>query len=125
MQAWQVTGRSKVANRFHALRSSRLPYVGRDPEIGLLLDRWAQARTGNGGVVVVSGDRGIGKSRLAFELVARVRGELSAILRYDCSPQHQNSMLHPILEHLRRVGITKPGGGSAAMLGVLRYFFQG
>lgn len=124
MQAWQVTGRSKVANRFHALRSSRLPYVGRDPEIGLLLDRWAQARTGNGGVVVVSGDPGIGKSRLAFELVARVRGESSAILRYDCSPQHQNSMLHPILEHLRRVGRTKPGGGSAAMLGVLRSFFK-
>ena len=124
MQAWQVTGRSKVANRFHALRSSRLPCVGRDAEIRLLLDRWAQARAGNGGVVVVSGDPGIGKSRLAFELVAKVRGELPAILRYDCSPQHQNSMLHPILEHLRRIGRTKPGDGSAAMLGVLRSFFQ-
>ena len=46
LQAWQVLGRSKVANRFHALRSSRLPCVGRDAEISLLLDRWAQARAG-------------------------------------------------------------------------------
>lgn len=122
LQAWQVVGRSKIASRFHALRSSRLPCVGRDAEIRLLFDRWAQARAGNGGVVVVSGDPGIGKSRLAFELVAKVRGP--AILRYDCSPQHQNSMLHPILEHLRRVGRTKPDGGSAAMLEVLRSFFK-
>lgn len=124
LQVWQVVGRSKVASRFHALRSSRLPCVGRDAEIRLLLDRWAQARAGSGGVVVVSGDPGIGKSRLAFELVAKIRGESPVILRYDCSPQHQNSMLHPILEHLRRVGRTKPGDGAAVMLGVLRSFFQ-
>lgn len=124
LQVWQVVGRSKVASRFHALRSSRLPCVGRDAEIGLLLDRWAQARAGSGGVVVVSGDPGIGKSRLAFELVAKIRGESPVILRYDCSPQHQNSMLHPILEHLRRVGRSKPGDGAAALLKVLRSFFQ-
>lgn len=123
LQAWRVVGRSKIASRFHALRSSRLPCVGREVEISLLLDRWAQARAGNGGVVVVSGDPGIGKSRLAFELVAKVRGESPVVLRYDCSPQHQNSMLHPILEHLRRIGRSKPGDGAAAMLGALRSFF--
>jgi class 3 adenylate cyclase/tetratricopeptide (TPR) repeat protein len=124
LQAWQVVGRSKVASRFHALRSSRLPCVGRDAEIRLLLDHWAQARAGNGRAVVVSGDPGIGKSRLAFELVAKVRGESPVILRYDCSPQHQNSMLHPILEHLRRVSRSTPGDGAAALLGALRSFFQ-
>jgi class 3 adenylate cyclase/tetratricopeptide (TPR) repeat protein len=124
LQAWQVVGRSKVASRFHALRSSRLPCVGRDAEIRLLLDHWAQARAGNGRAVVVSGDPGIGKSRLAFELVAKVRGETPVILRYDCSPQHQNSMLHPILEHLRRVSRSTPGDGAAALLGALRSFFQ-
>jgi class 3 adenylate cyclase/tetratricopeptide (TPR) repeat protein len=124
LQAWQVVGRSKVASRFHALRSSRLPCVGRDAEIRLLLDHWAQARAGNGGVVVVSGDPGIGKSRLAFELVAKARGESPVILRYDCSPQHQNSILHPILEHLRRVSRSAPGDGAGALLGALRSFFQ-
>lgn len=124
VQTWQVVGRSKVASRFRALRSPKLPCVGRDAEIGFLLDRWAWAKAGKGSVVVVSGDAGIGKSRLAFELMTKVRGESPAILRYDCSPQHQSSILFPILEHLRRVARTKPGDGTAATLSVLKSFFR-
>ena len=112
LQSWQAVGRSKVANRFQALRSPRLPCVGRDAEIGVLLDRWVQAKAGHGSVVVISGDPGIGKSRLAFELAAKVRSEGPNVLRYDCSPQHQNSMLHPLLEHLRRVAGSRPDGES-------------
>ena len=123
LQSWQAVGRSKVANRFRALRSPRLPCVGRDAEIGVLLDRWVQAKAGHGSVVVISGDPGIGKSRLAFELAAKVRSEGPNVLRYDCSPQHQNSMLHPLLERLRRVAGSKPDGESGVTLDALRSSF--
>lgn len=124
LQAWQVTGRSKVASRFRALRRASLPCVGRDADITVLLDHWTQAKAGNGRVVVVSGEPGIGKSRLAFELNARVRGDRTIILRYDCSPQHQNSMLYPVLERFRRAARSKAGEESTAVLGTLASFFQ-
>jgi class 3 adenylate cyclase/tetratricopeptide (TPR) repeat protein len=123
LQSWQVLGRSRVANRFQALRSPRLPCVGRDAELELLFDRWARAKAGHGSVVVVSGEPGIGKSRLAFELAAKVRGQGPNVLRYDCSPQHQNSMLHPLLEHLRRVAGSSPDGESGVTLDALRSSF--
>ncbi len=123
LQSWQVLGRSKVANRFRALRSPRLPCVGRDAELELLFDRWTRAKVEHGSVVVISGEPGIGKSRLAFELAAKVRGEGPNVLRYDCSPQHQNSMLHPLLEHLRRVAGSSPDGESGVTLEALRSSF--
>ncbi|MBX9588919.1 MAG: AAA family ATPase [Hyphomonadaceae bacterium] len=124
IQTWQVVCRSEVASRFHALRSPQLPCVGRGAEVEVLLNRWAEAKAGNGGVVAVSGDPGIGKSRLAFELAARIcRESPTTVLRYDCSPQHQNSMLYPVLEQLRRAARSKVGDETAVMLGVLRSFF--
>ena len=108
MQTWRVLKRSRIASRFQALRSRALPYVGRKVEIAYLLARWTQARAGAGCVAVISGDAGIGKSRAVLELAATARRDPTTVLRYDCSPQHQNSMLHPILEQMRRTARSQP-----------------
>lgn len=102
VQAWKAVRPSKVASRFQALRSRNLPLVGRDGDMATLLERWARAKSGSGQVVLVGGDPGIGKSRIAFELASRIRADAPLLLRYYCSAQHQSSTLHPILEWLRR-----------------------
>jgi len=100
--AWRVVGESGVASRFEALRSGATPLVGRDEEIDLLLRRWAQAKAGEGRVVLVSAEPGIGKSRLAEAVEERIAAEPHARLRYFCSPHHQDSALHPVIGQLER-----------------------
>jgi len=99
--AWQVLGPSGLVSRFEALRGAALsPLVGRDEEIGLLLHRWARAKAGEGQVVLVSGEPGIGKSRITAELEERLQAEPHIRLRYFCSPYHQDSALFPFIEQL-------------------------
>ena len=99
--AWQVLRRSAVASRFEALRGATLsPLVGRDEELDLLLRRWARAKAGDGQVVLVSGEPGIGKSRLTAELEQRLRSEPHLRLRYFCSPYCQDSALYPFIDQL-------------------------
>jgi len=101
ISSWQVLGESVVASRFEALRGSALsPLVGRDEEIDLLLRRWARARAGDGQIVLVSGEPGIGKSRIVAALEERLGGEPHLRLRYFCSPYHQDSALFPFVEQL-------------------------
>jgi predicted ATPase/class 3 adenylate cyclase len=101
--AWQVLRPSAVASRFEALHGSTLgPLIGRDEEIDLLLRRWARAKAGDGQVVLISGEPGIGKSRITAELEERLRGEPYLHLRYFCSPYHQDSALFPFIEQLDR-----------------------
>src|SRR6516164_3977966 len=103
VSAWLALRPSAVASRFEALRGSALsPLVGRDDEIGLLLHRWARARAGHGQVVLVSGEPGIGKSRIVAALAERLRDEPHLWLRYFCSPYHQDSALYPFIEQLGR-----------------------
>jgi predicted ATPase len=78
------------------------PVVGREGELTLLLDRWQQAVAGNGQVVVLVGEAGIGKSRLALDLVEQV-GSACTRIELRCSPYHEASALHPIVEHLQRL----------------------
>jgi class 3 adenylate cyclase/predicted ATPase len=100
---WQVLRASTVASRFEALRGGSLsPLIGRDEEIGLLLRRWGRAKAGNGQVVLVSGEPGIGKSRIVAALAERLRNEPHLRLRYFCSPYHQDSSLFPFIEQLGR-----------------------
>jgi len=101
--AWQVLRPSVVASRFEALRGSALTrLVGRDEEIDLLLRRWARAKAGDGQVVLVSGEPGIGKSRLTAALEERLRAEPHLRLRCFCSPYHQDSALFPFIDQLGR-----------------------
>jgi class 3 adenylate cyclase/predicted ATPase len=101
--AWQVLRPSVVASRFEALRGSMLtPLVGRDEEIDLLLRRWVRAKQGDGQVVLISGEPGLGKSRLTAALGDRLRAEPHLHLRYFCSPYHQDSALFPFVDQLDR-----------------------
>jgi class 3 adenylate cyclase/tetratricopeptide (TPR) repeat protein len=101
-RAWRVIGESAVVSRFEALRSETTPLVGRDEELELLLRRWRQANTGEGRVVLVSGEPGIGKSRLSATLSQRIESEPHTRLRYFCSPHHQDSALYPFIVQLER-----------------------
>jgi class 3 adenylate cyclase/predicted ATPase len=101
--AWQVLRPSVVASRFEALRGSALTrLVGRDEEIDLLLHRWARAKAGEGQVVLVSGEPGLGKSRITAALAERLDAEPYLRVRYFCSPYHQDSALFPFIDQLGR-----------------------
>ncbi|HKM68849.1 MAG TPA: AAA family ATPase [Stellaceae bacterium] len=101
--AWQVLRPSGVASRFEALRGAALSrLVGRDEEIDLLLRRWARAKAGDGQVVLISGEAGIGKSRITAALAERLHAEPYLRLRYFCSPYHQDSALYPFIDQLGR-----------------------
>src|SRR5689334_22359199 len=101
--ALQVLRPSVVASRFEALRGSALsPLIGRDEEIDLLLRRWARAKAGDGQVVLVSGEPGLGKSRISAALEERLHAEPHLRLRYFCSPYHQDSALFPFVDQLDR-----------------------
>src|SRR5262245_4985724 len=99
---WQVTGRSGVDSRFEALRATRTPLVGRDEEIDLLMRRWQQAKGGEGCVVLISGEPGIGKSRLAQAALEQLSHEPHTPLRLFCSPHQQDSALYPTIRQLER-----------------------
>jgi class 3 adenylate cyclase/predicted ATPase len=100
--AWRVIGESGVVSRFEALRSGATPLVGRDEELDLLLRRWQQARSAEGRVVLVSGEPGIGKSRLTAALSQHIETEPHTRIRYFCSPHDQDSALYPFLGQLER-----------------------
>jgi class 3 adenylate cyclase len=89
--AWQVTGAGVAESRFEALRATTTPLVGRQEEIELLLRRWERAKRGDGQVVLICGEPGIGKSRIAQTVLERIGAEPHTRLRYFCSPHHQDS----------------------------------
>src|SRR5215471_14311368 len=107
-RAWRVVGESGVVSRFEALRSGTTPLIGRDEELDLLLRRWQQAKSGEERVVLVSGEPGIGKSRLTAALSQHIGSEPHTRLRYFCSPHDQDSALYPFIGQLERAaGFTR------------------
>jgi tetratricopeptide (TPR) repeat protein len=100
-RAYEALGPSTIESRFEALRPPPLtPLVGRDEEIQLLLRRWRQAKSSDGQMVLISGEPGIGKSRLAQTLFAQLAGEPHIRMRLSCSPHHQDSALYPMITQL-------------------------
>ncbi len=100
--ATRVLRESAAESRFEALRSEAAPLIGRDQELELLLRHWAEAKAGAGRVVLVSGEPGIGKSRLAAALAQAIECDRHTRHRYFCSPHHQDSALHPFIVQLER-----------------------
>src|SRR5215813_4959523 len=95
---WRVTCEQENFSRFDASRSEALtPFIGREDEIALLLERWQQAADGEGQVVLLSGEAGIGKSRILATLRDRLRDERHIVMRYQCSPHHLNDAFHPVI----------------------------
>jgi class 3 adenylate cyclase/predicted ATPase len=107
-RVWAALRASSVASRFEALHATGLTaLVGREEESELLLRRWARAKAGEGQVVLLSGEAGIGKSRLTAALLERLAAEPHTRLRYFCSPQHMDSALYPIIGQMERAaGLT-------------------
>jgi len=101
-RAWRVVGESGVVSRFEALRSGATPLIGRDEELDLLMRRWQQAKTGEGRVMLIFGEPGIGKSRLTAALAERIESDPHTRLRYFCSPYHEDSALYPFIIQLER-----------------------
>ena len=103
LRAWAALRPSSAASRFEALHASGLTeLVGREEELQLLLRRWSKAKTGEGQVVLLSGEAGIGKSRLTAALLERLTSEPHTRLRYFCSPQHTDSAFYPIISQMER-----------------------
>ena len=102
-RAWQVLGPSSATSRFEAATRGRLtPMVGRDQEVALLLARWEASRAGEGQVVLLQGEPGIGKSRMLRAFRERLGEHVEMALQYQCSPYYVNSAFYPIADHLER-----------------------
>ena len=118
--AWQVVGASEVASRFEAQHTTRLtPLLGRDDEIEVLSRRWRDATQGEGRVVVLTGEPGIGKSHIALAFQERLQAEPHIRLRYYCSAHHTNSALFPFIGQLERAARFKRGDAPAEKLAKL------
>jgi len=103
VRAWAVLRASTVASRFEALHAGDLTaLVGREEEIELLLRRWSRAKNAEGQVVLLSGEAGIGKSRLMAALLERIATDRHTRLLYFCSPHYADSALYPIIGQMKR-----------------------
>jgi class 3 adenylate cyclase/tetratricopeptide (TPR) repeat protein len=100
--AWQVLGARAVESRFEAHGTGVTPLIGRSEELRLLAQRWQQAKSGNGQTAWLSGEAGIGKSRVAHEFRDRLRPEPHTDVQCQCSPFFSNSPLHPFVERIER-----------------------
>ncbi|MBJ6370708.1 adenylate/guanylate cyclase domain-containing protein [Sedimentitalea arenosa] len=100
-RAWRIIGPAQSGNRFEARNTQQItPLVGRDVEIGLLMEGWARAKAGKGNVIMLRGEAGLGKSRLLRELKQRSGMEGPSLVQLHCSPYFSNTALHPIIRAL-------------------------
>ncbi|MFO1050150.1 MAG: AAA family ATPase [Geminicoccaceae bacterium] len=111
-ETFAVIGERPLSSRFAARQAGALePLVGREQELALLLERWRQASGGEGQLVLLTGEAGIGKSRIAEALIEAVAGAPHTLVRFQCTPYHTDSALHPAIHHLATAaGIAERGG---------------
>ncbi|MGD0188812.1 MAG: adenylate/guanylate cyclase domain-containing protein [Roseiarcus sp.] len=115
--AWAVVREAENVSRFEAAHSQGMtPFVGREQEVALLIDRWRDAAEGEGQVVLLSGEAGIGKSRILATLNERIGEQRHIALRYHCSPQHANDAFYPIVGQMWRAAGLASGEPAAARL---------
>ena len=114
--AWQVTGESAIASRFEALRSKRTKLIGREEELELLRRRWTQIKDGEGRVILIYGEPGIGKSRLVVALQETMKDEPHKHLHFYCSPHRVQTALYPAINQLERAAGFAPADTDTAKL---------
>ena len=120
IRVYRVLGTSGAQSRLDAASPRGLtPLVGREAEVALLRERWVQARDGLGQVVLLSGEAGIGKSRLVLVLLEHIAAEPHSRLEWRCSPYTQQSPLYPVIAYLHRLLRWRPDDTPAEKLGVL------
>ena len=102
VRAWRITSETDAEGRFDAQHGVATPLVGRAEELELLMQHWQLAQVRKGQAVLLSGEPGIGKSRLIAALLERLDATPHTRLRYFCSPYHVNSALHPVINQLKR-----------------------
>src|SRR5262249_25356896 len=109
VEIWAVEGIAVTESRFEAAHASVLTgFVGREQEIDLLIERKTKAWQGEGQIVLISGEAGVGKSRLAAVFSDRVATEPPMRLRYQCSLYNTNSALYPVISHIERAAGIRP-----------------
>jgi class 3 adenylate cyclase len=117
VRAWAALHLSSAEGRFEAMHAAGLTeLIGREEELDLLLRRWSKATTGEGQVVLLFGEAGIGKSRLTAALLERLASEPHTRLRYFCSPQHTDSAFYPIIGQMQRAAGFAQGETTQAKL---------
>ena len=122
---YRVRMESAAQSRFEAaVQQGLTPLVGRAEEVEFLRQRWTHAQAGNGQAVLVSGEPGIGKSRLVQELKAHVTAAGATPIEFRCSPYHQNSALYPLIEHLQRLLQFTPDDTPATKLDKLQQLLE-
>ena len=115
--AWRIASERVAESRFEAVHGKTVArLVGRKHELALLLDRWERAKDGDGQAVLLSGEAGIGKSHLTRALYKAVTDESHTLLRYQCSPHHANSVLHPFIAQLARAAHFTEGDSAEVKL---------
>jgi class 3 adenylate cyclase/tetratricopeptide (TPR) repeat protein len=120
VRAWAALRQASLGSRFEALHAGGLTdLIGREEELELLLRRWSKAKTGEGQVVLLSGEPGIGKSRLTAALLERLTTEPHTRLRYFCSPLHTDSTLYPLISQMERAAGFAHDDTAQAKLGKL------
>ncbi|MEM7253137.1 MAG: AAA family ATPase [Pseudomonadota bacterium] len=125
VEVFEVSGERSVESRFSAMRNHRATaIVGRETERMLILDRWRSAVSGEGQTVLVSGEAGIGKSRLIESCLQEIAGE-ATIIRYQCSPNHTDSPLFPATQQLRFAASIGPADSNADKLDKLEHLVRG
>jgi class 3 adenylate cyclase/tetratricopeptide (TPR) repeat protein len=102
VHAWRVLEPRRRQSRFSARGVAGQPIVGRDRELTVLFDAWRRAEKGSGQVMLVSGEPGIGKSRVLETVVEKLHPNADACIRYQCDPLHADTPLHPILQQMSR-----------------------
>jgi len=108
VRVWQVLAERSVQSRFDARAGRLTRFVGREHEVALLVDRFERAAAGEGQAVLLSGEAGIGKSRIVRQLHERLSGIRHTRLRFQCSPSHTESALYPFIRHLEYAAGFRP-----------------
>ena len=108
MESWRVVKPSEIVNRFRALRTSNTPLVGREQETDLMVGGWESAKAGEGRVLLISGEPGIGKSRIVQTLLNQLKDEPHIRLQFFCAPNRQGSALYPVITQLQRAAGIRP-----------------